>query len=273
MPASRPSAGTAVINTGDTISSKINGLWLADATGSIPDLHGVQSSLTLSGTGQPAYSSGGLLGGQLTGNTTDLAYATISPTINSWGWAIGCVAAYSTTPGTTLDTWFSFGDAGHDSGGVFGGIFVDNGTFGASGKIVALFRAVNGGTVGQINGPSFSANTQYACGLQVDAPDGNVGRLVVNGTAYTSFSNFPESSFGTDSFGNIAMCGSKRQTTSLFPASSNSKVAMGWYAAPGSGINSTVLVNWTNDPWNSVQSPGGGGGGSNKRNLFLLGVG
>lgn len=269
MPASRPSAGTAVINNSDTLASKINGLWLADASGSIPDLHGAQSSLALTGSGVPSYSSGSPMGGQLTGNGTDMAYAAISPTINSWGWAIGCVGLYTNTPGTTLDTWFAFGDATHDSGGVVGGIFVDNGTFGASGKIVGLFRVINGGTVGQINGPSFSSNTQYACGLQVDGPDGNVGRLLVNGTAYTTFTNVPENSFGSDAFSNIAMCGSKRQTTSLFPASSNSKVAMGWYAAPGSGINSTVLTDWTNDPWNSLQSPGGG----SIRRMMTLGVG
>jgi len=252
-------ASPAVINSSDALGSKVRGLWLVDATGSIPDLKANESSLAKTGGSNPAYSSGGLLGGQLTGNATDIATASLGTPLSVWGWTMGCVAVYTAASVSGFQMVFGFGNATTDSGGSFTCIGIDDGTFGAANKWVALFRSQDSGTVGQITGPTCTQNLLTALIFQIDAPDANTGRFVVNGSSFTSFANFPESSI-TNAWSNAAFLGANRGGGHSFGvASSNAQVALGLLALSGVGVNSTIMTNWTNDPWTIIQASGGGG--------------
>lgn len=258
MPATRPAAGTAIINTADTVGNAAAGYWLVDAAGNPPDLKAAQPALTISGS--LTYATTGPLGGHLTGagGTSGVTSNPLANTIAAYPYYIGCSFVYSSgTPGD--EAIAGLGDATMGNGGIYAYILVSGGTYGTSGHIVGVFRTVENGTVSVTDGPLVVTGTAYHCAFKVINGEGTSASaiLVVNGSVYTPGAG-GAGDFSANSLGNFSTHVLHRPGLDYYNASNKVDIAQAWYARPTVTLTQTDLVNWTNDPWNSLTVAGGG---------------
>jgi hypothetical protein len=255
----RPAA-PVTLNTGNAIGNSVNRCWLVTSDSDVVDLKSTGPALVR--TASPAYVNDADIGPSFAG--TGYCQAVESATlVSATGFRTGVIFKCTATKaqGSGVEALFTVGGNAVEigNGSPLLGFVIDDGTMGysgsAAGKLVAIFRPQNYGTMYYRAGPVVQANTTYFATYRLSQWS---DLLSVNDVDYAG-TGLGGGSWGADiRYANLG-CYDAYNSTAQWPLAATTRIACAWHDTNGATDVSDVQAKaWSADGW--AMFSGGGGG-------------